>query len=334
MPFQLDRRYVDPNPEKEVNIVASYKCNNNCLFCCEGWHRNLDEKSTSEIKNILQEAKKNKVTRILFMGGEPSVRTDIIDLVSYAKDIGFKEIFLISNGRMFSYTHFTKKIIDAGMTNVLFSLLSHKEKIHDELTRSKGSFNQIVNGIKNVKKFKKIIVGNNTTVTKLNYQYLPELAEFLVKLLTPPWDYFEFIHVNPFGSAWDNYEEIVPELNKIAPYVHRAIDIGLRNNIKVTAEAMPFCHMNGYEKYVTELQMSEERAKITPKGDKDDLNLARKYGAKVKSEKCMSCRYEPICEGLWKNYAKKQGFSELEPVKGKKINTWDEFRKEFFHDLL
>ena len=33
-----------------------------------------------------------------------------------------------------------------------------------------------------------------------------------------------------------------------------------------------------------------------------------------KRPECMSCRYEPQCEGVWKNYLSRHGWDEFEPV--------------------
>ena len=328
--INIEDRYKHPNTIKEANIVASYKCNQNCIFCCEGDQNRQKEKTTKEIKEDLIRAKKNNVQRVLFMGGEPSVRPDIIELVRYSKNLGFEEIFLITNGRMFSYEKFTKEIIEAGMNHILFSIEGHNSELHDKLTRTPGSFNQLIKGIRNVKNYGKVVVGTNTVITKINYKYLPEIANKITELLTPPWDYFEFIFVNPFGNAQKYFEEVVPRLKDIAPYIQKALEIGLRNGIKVTAESMPFCYLKNYEKYTTELQMSEERSKITPNQEITDLNKSRKEECKVKGEQCKKCRFDPICEGLWKWYGERFGCGELIPIQGKKINNWDEFRKEFF----
>jgi len=320
--------YEKPNLFKEINIVASYKCNNNCLFCCEGWHRKFPEKTTIEIKNDLTIAKQNNVNRVIFMGGEPSIRKDIIDLVSFSKKLQFKEIFLITNGRMFSNKSFTDNIINAGMTHVVFSLLSSSKEIHDSLTRSPGSFDQLIQGLRNVKQYNEVIVGINTCIIKQNYEHLPDLVEYLTQPLLYP-KFIGFILVNPYGNAWDNFDNIVPKLSEIKPFIHEAINIGLKSKIKVTAEAVPFCYMKGYEKHVTELHMSEERIKNTPKGTKHDLNKARQE-VKVKGSQCKKCKFDPVCEGIWNNYAKQYGLKELIPIPGDKINNWTEFRKHYF----
>jgi MoaA/NifB/PqqE/SkfB family radical SAM enzyme len=264
----------------------------------------------------LVEAKKDGVDRILFTGGEPTIRKDLIELVSYAKNLGYGEIFIITNGRMFSYPGFSRRIRGAGLTNVLFSLHASEASMHDCLTRTPGSFSQTVQGIKNLKELGGVMIATNTVVNKKNYRDLPKLVQFLVNLGV---EYCQFIFINPMTisrTTKRRFEEFIPRISKAAPFVHRALDVAIRNNVACSAEAIPLCHMKGYEKYTTELLMLPERTVVGPDSRFDsDLNKSRREKSKVKSKKCKSCTYHTICEGIWGSYADHYGVGELRPVR-------------------
>ena len=42
---------------------------------------------------------------------------------------------------------------------------------------------------------------------------------------------------------------------------------------------------------------------------------------KIKGEQCKECKYDKLCEGVWKNYGKIYGLSELKPVSGEKVKV-------------
>jgi MoaA/NifB/PqqE/SkfB family radical SAM enzyme len=324
------KRYMYENELKEINIAGSFSCNNNCIFCCEGDNDHKKDISSDEIKKKLIFAKKNNTSRVVFMGGEPTIRPDLVNLVRYAKkELHFKEVFIISNGRMFSYEKFAKQIVDAGVDTVLFSLVGSNSKIHDAQTRVLGSFNQLIAGVKNIKKYSNVIIGFNTTINKYNYKDLPNLANLVTSFLEPDRGFFEFIFVHPCGNALKYFDDVVPRVKDVVPYLKKAIDIGKKAKIKVMAEAIPFCYMHNYEEFVTELQMSREREKYHPYDDICDLNSSRVAVAKRKADFCKKCIFDLLCEGLWKNYANHFGFDELKPIPGKKIHSWEEYRKEF-----
>jgi len=116
--------------------------------------------------------KEGGCTYLELIGGEPTIRPDIVDLIKFAHQLNFKNVVMATNGRLFSYKKFAEKIIKAGLTDLIFSIHGHNSKLHDSLTRSKGSFRQMMQGIKNVRALGLKRLGTNTTIVKQNYRFL------------------------------------------------------------------------------------------------------------------------------------------------------------------
>jgi organic radical activating enzyme len=293
---------------KRLDLKVGFTCNNSCRFCAQGHNRSLGDKSTNRLKSEMKKYRKH-TQDIVFTGGEPTIRSDIIELVSYAKELGFETIQIQSNGRRFFYKEFCKELIEAGVSDFAPALHGHIPQLHDFLTRSKGSFMQTVTGIRNLKELKQTVL-MNTVVTKPNYRHLPEIARLLVKLNV---DQFQFAFVHPVGNAYKYFDCMVPRISLAAPFIHAGLNIGINAGKSVMAEAMPFCLMKGYEKYVSEL--------IVPKTEVVEMSLvindydaARKGFAKTKFPQCKTCINFDICEGPWKEYPEKRGSSEFVPV--------------------
>lgn len=296
--------------EKRVDIKVGFRCNNNCRFCVQANKRNWGNKTTGQIKNDLNDAKKTKCEGVVFTGGEPTIRDDILEIVGYAKKIGFNTIQIQTNGRMLAYMNFCRKLTEAGANEFSPALHGHTAQLHDFLTNSPGSFRQTVQGIKNIKKLNQRVI-TNTVVTKPNYRHLPEIAKLLIKLDV---DQFQFAFVHPIGNAGENFDSIVPNMSLAAPYIHKGLHMGIDAGIRVMAEAMPYCLMQGYEKYVSERY-------IPPTEIRDagcnifDYDERRKTESKMKFPQCKKCGYDKVCEGPWKEYPEKRGNSEFKPVK-------------------
>jgi uncharacterized radical SAM superfamily Fe-S cluster-containing enzyme len=77
-------------------------------------------KSTKEIVQDMVFSRKRGKTHLSLFGGENSIHPDIAYLIKIAKKLGFKEIVMGTNGRMFAYKEFAKKVIDAGLTELFF----------------------------------------------------------------------------------------------------------------------------------------------------------------------------------------------------------------------
>lgn len=294
---------------KRVDIKTGFNCNNHCRFCAQGDKRTLyGDRTTEKIKKILQEARKD-CESVVFTGGEPTIRKDIIDLVSYAKKLEFESIQIQTNGRMFCYKKFCDEIISAGANEFSPAVHGHTPELHNYLTCSKGSFQQTTLGIKNLRELGQRII-TNTVITKSNYRHLPEIARFLVDLRV---DQFQFAFVHPVRTAEKNFASIVPRMTLIEPYVKKGLDIGIKRGVSVMTEAIPYCFMQGYEDYIAEKVIPS--TKIYDFGQTiDNFTEVRQKQGKLKGSSCQTCRYYQTCEGPWKEYPEKFGWSEFKQI--------------------
>lgn len=300
-------------------IMMGYECNNNCRFCYCGDKRDkYKSMSTKEIKSELKAGRERGSTFVDFLGGEPTIRKDLEELIKYAKEIGYKTISVTTNGRLFSYMDFSEKMINAGLNSAVFSIHGHNAGLHDYLTRVKGSFSQAIDGIKNLKQIKPdLYICINTTIVKQNFKFLPQIAEFCTKLGI---DAMEFIFVHPRGNALKNFDEIVPTLTEIEPYIPKTIEVGKRCGIKhFVFRYFPLCYMLGYENQLSELVAKDilQEQHIGP--EFEDLNVEenRAMWGRVKGPECKECDIREKCEGIFKEYAERRGFKELRAIRKK-----------------
>jgi molybdenum cofactor biosynthesis enzyme MoaA len=305
--------------ERKLDLKVGFSCNNMCRHCVQGKKRyTKGDKTPDEVSRELREASGLGMGSLVFTGGEPTIRKDIIEQVALARELGYTTIQIQTNGRMFASRDFTKAMVDAGMTEFSPALNGHVPELHDFLSSVPGSWKQTVQGIKNVREYDVNIV-TNTVVSKPNYRFMKRIAALLVKLGV---DQYQLAFVHPAGRSWTNFDSIVPYVSLAAPYIHRGLQVGIDAGLKVMAEAMPFCHMKGYEACVSELHM--------PPADVYETDFRvekweewRVNEGKWKGESCRECAFYDVCEGPWKEYVEKRGSWELVPVPGRKFSVGD-----------
>lgn len=295
--------------DKRLDIKTGFICNNNCLFCVQADNKSNGSRSFDDIKKDLIDSK-NRCNNVVLTGGEVTIRSDFLDIVRFASGLGYKNIQIQSNGRMFASIDFCKHAIKAGATQFSPAIHGYCEKQHDFLTKVRGSFKQTVKGIINLKKLNAIVL-TNTVVVKPNYRDLPKIAKLLVKLKV---DQFQFAFVHPMGNAWTNFESVVPSLSMAAPYIHKGLKIGIDAGIKVMAEAMPYCFMQGYEEYIAEKVIPETEIRGKSYQNTNNHAKQRKNDGKIKFTQCKKCKYDIVCEGPWKEYPEKFGSSEFKAI--------------------
>lgn len=299
---------------KLLDIEPSFECNNNCKFCSINPSERKRSRSTPEIKKMIKDAKAKGVEVIGFSGGEPTIRKDIVDLVRYAKQLGFRTVRIQTNGRMFSYKEFTRKIIDAGANYFKFTIMGHKPEIHDTLTRAPGSFEQAIQGIKNVKSFNRTVEAN-ILINRCNYKFLPQTVNFLMNLGVHK---FVFDYVNYIGNAEIFKDDLAVSYTDVVPYLIDAINIARDYDLdKVITVYIPICFMEGYETYVN----IDARPFHVQIGGPDfvvnlDDNIKKE---KIKLKQCEKCKYDHSCNGVREDYVKIFGTKEIVPIEGQKV---------------
>jgi len=297
---------------KKADLKTGFLCNNNCLFCVQGPEKKkYGNKGTEELKEIIRKAKKGCDT-IVFTGGEPTIRKDLVELVAEAKKAGFRKIQIQSNGRMFVYEQFCRDMVAAGANEFALALHGHTEELHDYLTGAK-SFRQLVVGIRTLKKLGQDVI-TNTVVTKSNYRHLPDIAKVLIGLRV---DQIQFAFVHAVGAAGINFDSVVPRMEMVAPYLKKAIDIGRMLDTRIMTEGVPFCLLEGYEKSISETVMPDMKI-FDQSMVVEDYRKMRVTSDKAKGPKCAKCLYNAVCEGPWKEYPEAFGWDEFKPVTKKK----------------
>lgn len=294
---------------RRIDVKTGFQCNNRCRFCVQGDKRfEHPDKSTDEIKALLEQGRQD-ADEVVFTGGEVTIRSDLPELVRHACGLGFQVIQIQTNGRMLSHRPFVECLVEAGVTEFGPALHAPVAEIHDALTRSPGSFRQTVKGVRNVKQLDMPVV-MNSVVTKANFRLLPELAHLFVALGV---DQYQFAFVHPLGTAAKNFDQVVPRLSDVQPFVLQGLDIGVQAGVRCMTEAVPLCFLPGNEHLAAEAIIP--RTKIfDAKMVVDDYTEFRLHEGKAKGEVCQRCIFDDRCEGPWREYPEHYGWEEFVAV--------------------
>ncbi|MBD3203490.1 radical SAM protein [Candidatus Woesearchaeota archaeon] len=300
---------------KRMDIRLGFECNNACLFCAVGLEREtISSKTTGQVKEDITEAKKLGIDQLDFTGGEPTIRKDIFEIISYAKSLGFPIIQMQSNGRMFSYKNFSDRLIKSGLTAIGFLFPSHKKQIYELLTQAKGSYGQVLKAFENIKD-SDLHISTITVVNKYNFEDLPETTRFLAGLNNKFKNYFaEFNFIMPSGDAWKNKERLIPKITKTIPYIKKSLNISKKNNFELNIEGIPLCFLQGFEDNIVEFGMASDWQMRMGNGIVEDFNKRRLEKGRSKGPQCEECNLNNKCNGLYKGYELIHGFGELKPI--------------------
>ncbi len=135
--------------------------------------------------SIIQSAPR-ELSNIGITGGEPTLLGNKLFEILREIQVCFPEILIhiLTNGRLFSNTDYTKSLVDEKIGNILFGIPLHSDYAgdHDLITQVNGSFAETMKGLYNLGRYG-FDIELRIVINKMNYVRLPQLSKFIYKNL-------------------------------------------------------------------------------------------------------------------------------------------------------
>ena len=200
------RSIIGEPPLRNLFLELTLRCNERCIHCGSrcGEHDSPPELSLEQYKTILSDIKRDFGTRQLELditGGEPLLRRDFFDIMSYANSLGFRW-GMTSNATLID-DNVAHRLHECGMKTISVSI-DGLESTHDGLRGMKGAYSRAMNGINALIDHGGFqAIQATTVVNHRNFSELPELFDILKGMEIDSW---RVINIEPIGRALDTPE--------------------------------------------------------------------------------------------------------------------------------
>lgn len=144
---KISRRYVG-GFLYSIKIELNRSCNLNCAICYVD--REQMELPIDTVKIILNSLK-NTGVRIELLGGEPLQYHSILEAIRMAKYESNSPYITLYTNAMYATPSMSSDLKESGLDSPIVTLISHDPDIHDEVTGIKGSWQETITGIQNLK---------------------------------------------------------------------------------------------------------------------------------------------------------------------------------------
>ncbi|UCE16353.1 MAG: radical SAM protein [Candidatus Bathyarchaeota archaeon] len=228
----LDIKRVEPFTQEfsaplRVDLALTFRCQNNCVHCYAGGPHETPELTTEQWKEVINRLHQIGVFILTFTGGEPTLREDLPELLLYGQNKGIVT-GLITNGRKLKNKTYVEALEKTGLDFVQVTLESHRPKIHDLMTATKGSWKETVAGIKNIIPTQ-IYATTNTTISKHNASDFLETMDFLKELGVAAFGCNSLIYSGKANAISEEFVLSIETLTGLLPKVHdKANQLGLK----------------------------------------------------------------------------------------------------------
>ena len=174
-----------------------------CAYACV--HCRADAMHTPDLNELNTEESLRLIDRIaefgnnpilIFTGGDPMMRKDLHELITYAAKKGLR-CSLTPTATALPTTERLEKVRDAGIRRIALSLDAPSPEIHDAFRQVPGSWQRTMDILRRAQSVG-ISVQVNTTVAKHNVDILDQMVPFIQEVGAVQWSLFFLV---PTGRA-------------------------------------------------------------------------------------------------------------------------------------
>lgn len=163
-------------------MIVSWNTTNSCNMYCSHCYRDSGNKTekeldTQEAKKLLEQITKAGFKIMIFSGGEPLMREDIVELVAYASYLGLRPV-MGTNGTLITL-EMAAKLKEAGAMGIGISLDSLIKQKHDDFRRFPGAWEGAVRGMINCREVG-LPFQIHTTIMDWNRNEIENITDFAI----------------------------------------------------------------------------------------------------------------------------------------------------------
>jgi len=200
-------------PTNPLALIAelTHRCPLHCVYCSNPLElqTRANELDLQSWSRVFQQAAELGVLQADFTGGEPLARTDILDLVRAARTAGLY-VNLITSGLPLDEAKLDA-LLAAGLDHLQLSFQGAHEEIAAEISGTKSHAQKL--RVLEWLKSRRVAVTLNFVIHRRN---LDQLAEMLSIAESSSATRVEFAHVQYYGWAFANREQLLPTRKQLA----------------------------------------------------------------------------------------------------------------------
>ena len=139
---------------KNLMIELTNACTLKCVMCYNRFmKREKGFMSEETYRKVLNQAKEIGIEMIgLYTTGESFLHPKIYEFIRLAKDMGFKYVYITSNGTLLNEENI-QKILNSGLDSIKFSIDAGSKEVYEKL-RVGGDFNKLYKDLKLLRKIR------------------------------------------------------------------------------------------------------------------------------------------------------------------------------------
>ena len=227
---------TDFPPLEEITVEITQQCLQKCVHCSSVASSDSRQTLTKdEILRIAQDFANLGGKTMELSGGEPLLHDEAIDIIPTLRSLGIK-VNIFTCGKITNNDDFesimkqkAKALKKQKVDKIVFSIHGANAQTHDDITRTKNSFNHAVRFIQELVN-EKLYVGIHFVPMSPNFEEFKDLVEFGVRLGVREIAVLRFV---PQGRGEENKESLMLDKEAVAQLIELLAESEKRKDIRI-----------------------------------------------------------------------------------------------------
>jgi cyclic pyranopterin phosphate synthase len=291
-----------------LDVILGYDCNLWCDYCTITAEMRRRSLPSSSVARALSDGRRDGLDRVSFTGGEPTIRPDLIGLVRRARELGYGDVKVQSNGLMFAEERNVAKLVEAGCNRIHVSIHTHDAARYDAIVQREGSHALMVRGLENAVAHAPDFVAD----VILKSGTWEKLADALAWLHARGVRNVHLWFVSLTDGNRDNVASM-PRMTDVVPAMREALAWARAHEMDVRSLHVPRCLLGADHPHAWDPGAGRVRV-VTPDATFDlrDSKLAGQRHVPA----CEGCEHRAICPGIRPDYLERYGDAEIAAARG------------------
>ncbi len=292
---------------RTLELALDYRCNLRCLGCraCDGSGERLAPERAAA---LLRESFQGGARVAWFGGGEPTLRDDLLPLVKRARDLGYEQVVVQTNGVRLAYPAYARALVDAGVTEVRVNAKSARADVHDALSAVQGTHALLVRALENLATHRAGVAAD-VLLAASTAPHLDETVAFFADRGVKRFALW-LLYAGDTTAGSVAVEREVPRIADLLPALGKAARVARERGVELVSFHTPPCTLPPELRHLWQPAVDLGMTVVDPAGHAFALETSPFEGG-GHVDACTGCAAGPRCGGPRADYVRLHGASEV-----------------------
>lgn len=293
-----------------LDVILGYDCNLACDYCTISPEMRPRALPTPRVLEALRDGRRAGFDAVSFTGGEPTLRPDLVGLLQAARQLGYRDLKVQTNGLVLAHAPNLERLLAAGLTRLHVSVHTHEAEPYERMVRREGTHALMVQALTLAAERAaagRLALVADLIITADTWPRLESALEWVADRGVPE---VHLWYVSLTDGNKDNVASL-PPMQAVMPTLHRAIRAGASRGLAVRSLHVPRCLLGDLSGHAWD--PGSEGVRVVSPEATFDLKDSRLAG-RAHVPACEGCRFRAVCPGIRTDYLERFGAAEFMAV--------------------